>query len=129
MNFMSSFKALCTPAQLYFAISFFVILMALFRRVRLNIIFVKFIFVLLWTFILGWLCKKGYASVSWFLVLLPYVIMLLTIFNFAIMNREGMEEMKESVVDVNTVNPMDNNAYSFSEYKVTEALKPDRKKK
>ena len=37
----------------------------------------KLVFAFIWTFILAWLCKKGYKSISWFLVLLPYIIMAL----------------------------------------------------
>ena len=31
----------------------------------------------IWTYVLGWLCDKGFTSISWFLVLLPYVLILL----------------------------------------------------
>ena len=37
----------------------------------------KLVFAFIWTFILEWLCKKGYKSISWFLVLLPYIIIAL----------------------------------------------------
>ena len=33
----------------------------------------KAIYILVWTWILQFLCKKGYKTVSWFLVLLPAI--------------------------------------------------------
>jgi hypothetical protein len=35
---------------------------------------VKLLVALIWTVILGWLCSKGFKMVSWFLVLLPYIL-------------------------------------------------------
>ena len=40
----------------------------------------KLFFAVIWTYILGWLCKKGLTAVSWFLVLLPFIIFLLGFF-------------------------------------------------
>ena len=42
-------------------------------------VFVKLIFIFVWTFLLNLLCSKGYKNLSWFLVLLPYVIVLLIV--------------------------------------------------
>jgi len=73
------FEKLCTPAKLYFAIAVIASLIALFKGVALANIAMKLIFAFIWTYILSWLCSKGYGSLSWFLVLLPYVIILLAI--------------------------------------------------
>jgi len=48
----------------------------LFNRNSIITIFSKLIFAFLWAYILGWLCSKGYKSISWFLVLLPFVLLL-----------------------------------------------------
>jgi hypothetical protein len=74
---MKNFAKLCTPAKIYFAIAVFSSIIALFSGIRILAVFIKLLFALIWTFILGWLCKKGYTSISWFLVLLPYIIMFL----------------------------------------------------
>lgn len=71
------FKELCTPAKIYFVISIIACLVALFKGIAVMAVIVKVVFVLLWTYILGFLCKKGYKAVSWFLVLLPYVLIVL----------------------------------------------------
>jgi hypothetical protein len=38
------------------------------------------LFALVYTFILSWLCKIGLTALSWFLVLLPFVLILLMMF-------------------------------------------------
>jgi hypothetical protein len=41
---------------------------------------VKALFVFIWTWFLNFLCNKGYKGISWFLVVFPYVLMLLMFF-------------------------------------------------
>lgn len=77
---MTEFKRLCTPAKIYFVIAIIACLMALYNRVSVTAVFVKFIFALIWTYILSWLCKKGLKGLAWFLVLLPYILILLVAF-------------------------------------------------
>ena len=73
----TDFKKLCTPAKIYFGVSLLVCIIMLFNKISIIAIFSKLIFAFLWSFALGWLCSKGYAALSWFLVLLPFVMMLL----------------------------------------------------
>ena len=71
------FSKLCTPAKIYFAIAVIASLFALLNGVTILAVFVKLIFAFIWTYILSYLCNKGYKNVSWFLVLLPYIIIVL----------------------------------------------------
>jgi hypothetical protein len=75
-----AFRKLCTPAKIYFAIAVIASIFALFNRVGIMVVAFKLLFAFIWTFILGWLCKKGYKSLSWFLVLLPYIVIALEMF-------------------------------------------------
>jgi hypothetical protein len=93
----TDFNKLCTPARLYFAFSVLSCIILLFNRISVLAVFTKLIFAFLWAFILGWLCSKGYESLSWFLVLLPFVMMLLVAFGV-------MKHMKE----IDQLNPMKN---------------------
>ena len=77
---MADFSKLCTPAKIYFAIAVIAAIFALFRGVHLMAIAMKLIFAFIWTFVLGWLCSKGMKTLSWFLVLLPYIIIALAMF-------------------------------------------------
>jgi F0F1-type ATP synthase assembly protein I len=55
----------------------------------------KLIFAVLYTFVLGWLCSKGYKSLSWFLVLLPYVLILLTFFGLVSLTQKQMQHVQK----------------------------------
>lgn len=77
-----NFSKLCTPAKLYFAIAVIACIIALFSGSGVIVAFVKLVFAFIWTFILSWLCSMGYTSLSWFLVLLPYIIILLAVIGF-----------------------------------------------
>jgi len=118
MKLTKTFKELCTPAALYFVISVIAIIIALFNGMKLMAVGIKAIFVIIYTFFLNFLCKKGFKSVSWFLVLLPYILML-AIFLMAFFKiKEGAENMgappevasavaAEKISDICTSNPND----------------------
>jgi hypothetical protein len=91
-GFPKSFKELCTPALLYFAISTIALIMVLFQNLGHSnsyhvgsfscrvpstaaVFIVKFIYVLFWTYILNLICKDGHIGLSWLLVLLPWLLL------------------------------------------------------
>jgi hypothetical protein len=74
---MKDFSKLCTPAKIYFAIAVIATIIGLFNGLSIMFAFWKLVFAFIWTFVLGWLCKKGFTSISWFLVLLPYILIAL----------------------------------------------------
>ena len=73
-------KKLCTPAKIYFGLSLLSCIIMLFNRMPFLSIFSRLFFAFLWTVVLSWLCSKGYKSISWFLVLLPFIMMFLVSF-------------------------------------------------
>jgi len=83
MKIEQQIKALCTPAKIYFIISVLFILAVLITgftnskklEVMLKATIIKLLFVLVWTYILQELCKYGYKNLSWFIVLLPFLVM------------------------------------------------------
>ena len=78
---MKDFTKLCTPARLYFAIAVIATIVSLFSGATMMHAFWQIFFAFIWTFILGWLCDNKYTSISWFLVLLPYLLILLAMLN------------------------------------------------
>jgi len=78
---MNSFRSYCTPAKIYLTIALIFSIVQLFS-VPIVFVFINFAFALVWAFILEWLCKKGFGSVSWVLVLLPYAVMLMQALGF-----------------------------------------------
>lgn len=96
MAFPRSLKELCSPALVYFIISFISIALILFQNLgnensynvgtfscrvpNTAIVFIiKFIYVIFWTWVLNLICKDGYTNISWLLVLLPWVLLFVII--------------------------------------------------
>jgi hypothetical protein len=74
------FEKICTPAKLYFALTLLSIFFSLFSGFSVMAVLGNLLFAFIYTFILSWLCKVGLSALSWFLVLLPFVIVLLMLF-------------------------------------------------
>lgn len=70
---------LCTPALIYFILAVMSIVLLIVNKTTVMIVFSKMICVLLWTWFLNFICKKGFTNVSWVLVLAPYVIIVLAL--------------------------------------------------
>jgi hypothetical protein len=85
-------KDLCSPALFYFVISMIglvlsawenmgrrdiYILGGMTRRVPSTalVFLVQVIYVLFWTWILNLICKDGHTGISWFLVLIPFILL------------------------------------------------------
>jgi hypothetical protein len=82
------FNSLCDPAKLYFVLVFISILMSLFKGMPMMAALMQIVFAFFWVIVLNWICSKGYQGFSWFLVLLPFIIMILSYFR--IMSGVGM---------------------------------------
>ena len=65
---------LCNPAMLYLILSIITILMGISAQVQVSVYVVKLIWMVVWVYILNLLCSKGYTTVSWVLVLLPFIL-------------------------------------------------------
>ena len=48
--------------------------MGLSAQVQVGVFVVKLIWMVVWVYILNLLCSKGYTTVSWVLVLLPFIL-------------------------------------------------------
>ena len=87
-------RKMCTPATIYFVISLFSLILLGISNLnspdRLcigdyscyvgnnTIVFVlNAIYILFWTFVLDLMCKNGYGSLSWFILLLPFILVFL----------------------------------------------------
>jgi len=63
----------CTPAQLYLFFAVISILLGFLANFKFVTLLVNTFFVLVWAWILDWLCRKGVGVISWILVLLPFI--------------------------------------------------------
>jgi hypothetical protein len=91
-KFPTTLKELCNPAALYFVISILALVIVLFQNLgntnsynvgnfscrvpnTFLIFIIKFIYIVLWTYILNLICKDGHVGISWLLVLLPWILL------------------------------------------------------
>lgn len=94
--FPKRLSELCAPALFYFAFSiaalFLLIIQNMGNRSSLQmagfscrvpstmlVFIVKLIYILFWTWILNLICKDGYKTISWLLVLLPWTLMIIMV--------------------------------------------------
>ena len=91
-NFPKSLKELCSPAMLYFIISIIALALVLLQNLgnsnsyhvgsfscrvpsTVMVFIVKLIYILFWTYVLNLICKDGHTTLSWLLVLLPWILL------------------------------------------------------
>ena len=91
-NFPKSLKELCTPSLIYFVISVIALVLVLFQNLgntnsyhvgsfscrvpsTAAVFIVKLIYILFWTYILNLICKDGHTTLSWLLILLPWLLL------------------------------------------------------
>ena len=101
--FPRTLNQLCTPAAFYFIISIFGLLIIMFQNVgnknkfclgsfsckvpnTLLVLAGNLIYILFWTWILNLICKDGHSTISWLLVLLPFIFAFI-IFGLVILNK------------------------------------------
>ena len=68
-------SSLCSPAFIYIIISIIILLMTLFKSLNIMDTIISLFFILLWTWVLNYLCMKGYKIVAW-LILISMLIFL-----------------------------------------------------
>ena len=98
---MNYVKKLCAPAHFYFLISIISLIAMSLQNLgntntycvgqyncpveNVGLLFVyKSMYIFVWTYILNKLCASGYKSMSWFLVLFPYILMFVLILLFMV---------------------------------------------
>ena len=117
MKYFKDFKKLCTPASVYLFINVIIFISIAIQNFgnttqycvgqykcqvpnTFSMFLFKALYMLFWTFILNAICKAGYKEVSWFMVLLP-IILLFIIIGIVILNSgsvsiyEGFKEGNE----------------------------------
>jgi|LauGreDrversion4_2_1035121.scaffolds.fasta_scaffold56390_2 hypothetical protein len=84
-------KNLCSPAHFYLVVSMIAFVIMAIQNANnsyiycvgsytcnttsvFSIFILKFIYIIFWTWILNIICKSGYTTVSWALVLIPYIL-------------------------------------------------------
>ena len=66
---------LCTPAFVYFIMSFVYLIINSFRKFNIVSIIVSVIGIMFWSWFLNFLCKMGYTIISWLILILPFFVL------------------------------------------------------
>jgi len=107
-------KDLCSPALFYFVLSMIGLVISAWenmgrkniyvlggmpRRVHSTplVFLVKILYILFWTWVLNLICKDGHTNVSWFLVLIPFILLFAVVLLLMVSPYEGMETKKKAV--------------------------------
>lgn len=93
-------QSLCTPALVFFVISVLSLFGMIFDNLEnthtycvgnvscnvanTSMIFIfEILFLVFWTWLLNFICSRGYPGVAWFILLLPYILILLVVLMMA----------------------------------------------
>ena len=90
---VKDFNKLCNPAKLYFVLVMIFIVIGLFSKIDIMSIIFKLIFAFIWTIVLNWLCSKGYTTLSWIIVFLPFVLILIAFFGYLKLSKSNAQMM------------------------------------
>lgn len=98
------YYGLCSPARVYFVLATLSLMSLIYQNLgnskkyrvgkyavnlghtNLFLFLFKAIYIIVWTFILNELCKNGWTDVSWFLVLIPSILLFVIIGIFLLAN-------------------------------------------
>lgn len=69
------FSKLCTPAFIYFVISFIYLIINSLKNFNIMSIMIQIVFIILWSLLLNFLCSMGYSIISWIIIILPFFVL------------------------------------------------------
>lgn len=87
-------SSICAPAMLYLILSIITIALMFANKYKNETIAVKSLFIIIWTLFLNFLCEKGLSGLSWFLVLLPFILFILMIITMREMIESHLRKQK-----------------------------------
>jgi hypothetical protein len=114
---ISKIQSLCTPALVYFIISVLALFGMLFDNIEntnqycfgnvscnvantSTIFIVEILFLVFWTWLLNFICSRGYTNIAWFILLFPFILLMMILLFGAAEIRNTHEQNKASVAVV-----------------------------
>jgi RsiW-degrading membrane proteinase PrsW (M82 family) len=101
-NNKPSLPSLCSPALLYLFLGVFSLIGMIFSQVKATSIIIQGIFIFIWTWVLNYICRAGHTGISWFLVILPFVITAILMIGFfsTIKGEISTDDIKDIIREV-----------------------------
>lgn len=120
-------QSLCTPALVFFVISVISLFVMIFDNIENTnsfcfgnvscnvsntsmIFIIEILFLVFWTWLLNFICSRGYSSVAWFILLFPYILLFVVIL-FIASEIRNTDKLNRDSKPVTTISP-NNDAYS-----------------
>ena len=75
----NSTPSICVPAMLYLILAVIGLITSVMQKFCFLCLLFEVIFIFIWTWFLNFLCSQGYKTISWILVVLPFIIFILMI--------------------------------------------------
>jgi hypothetical protein len=89
---INKIQSLCTPALIFFTLSVISLFIMLFDNLEnthsycfgnvscnvantSTIFIVEILFLVFWTWVLNFICSRGYVNFAWFILLFPYILL------------------------------------------------------
>jgi len=72
-------KHLCTPALIYLIIACISVIINIVMKHDWKIILFQLFCIFIWTWVLNVICNSGYPTISWILILIPFISFLFKI--------------------------------------------------
>tara|TARA_E500000178_G_scaffold305130_1_gene316376 strand:- start:328 stop:693 length:366 start_codon:yes stop_codon:yes gene_type:complete len=109
-------KDYCTPSLIYLGISLIVLFSIIVQNIfssdntdlcigiykctfshKLMVLVLKIFYIIFWTWLLNYLCKKGYKMLSWFILLIPFLLAAVMIGLLLIQNPKQLNQIKKKI--------------------------------
>ena len=68
------FSKLCTPAYIYFIVSIIYLLIKNITNFNFNSLIINIAIIMLWSYLLNFLCGMGYTIIAWLIIIFPFFI-------------------------------------------------------
>jgi hypothetical protein len=124
---VSKVQSLCTPALVFFVISVVSLFVMIFDNLEnthtycignvscnvanTSMIFIfEILFLVFWTWLLNFICTRGYSGVAWFILLFPYILLFMVVLLVA-SEIKNTDKIKRDSKPVAVIAP-NNDAYS-----------------
>jgi len=72
---------LCSPALIYFIIAILYLIINSFSNFNMMFFIINLIIIIIWCWLLNFLCSIGYSIISWIMIIIPFFFYLSKVIN------------------------------------------------
>lgn len=69
-----SFQELCTPAKIYIVLAMISLFIGFLSNAKFSSMVFRIFYAIFWTWLLNYFCDNDLTTLSWILVLLPFIV-------------------------------------------------------